>query len=240
MATATLITNTAEYRPEFRVHRGVQSGKTHYQVFCETFSEALLATGLPAVGSAYAPAPYDRARARTFTPVYEGGLGWWRVEVSYEEDSVGSWTPRPDFKITTLPDFETASESALWDLEGNNRLGESGVQLLRFATSFRVLAYQQTVPTIPAVVAAGRAVKNNAPVTLPNYLGGGTGLVVPKGQLLYAGYKPGREGDLYSVEHLVMRAESWDAKVLEFGEDLKPAAYVDRVVYDEADFSTLF
>jgi hypothetical protein len=231
-------------RPELVREMGRLRGTVYYRVTgANSFAEAYAADGLPATGD-----PFDEqhafVRAYRYAPEpLPGSGGMWRMRVEYKEDGdgAGDITPAEGLRVTTAFEQNRTTETVDADATLTHKLTHdgSGVPKIVNAITLRVVTFSTSVPDIAPLIELSDSPKvNSAPVTLPAFLGSEQTLLIPEGQLLYAGFRPYRQGEFYVVEHELMLRRDWRHHKYPVDANGEPVGgVIERLdVYETADF----
>lgn len=245
MATATARENAGAQRWELVREGGVYRGVKHYAVSgASNLAAALAADGLPATGDAF-DATLPQCRANRFTPTAEPGAhSFYFVRVDYREDSAtgGSGvTPEDGLVVTTTLEQSRTTEQVNLDV---NQLGQlthdgSGVPKIVNAVTLRVTSFSVAVPDLGPLLELSDSPKvNSLPISLPRFLGSEDTLDLDAGQVLYAGFRPYRQGEFFVVEHELLLRRDWKHRKYPVDASGEPSGGVIELfdVYEQADF----
>lgn len=213
--TATRRENATDFRPGLTREDGVLRGHVYYFVEgASSLSQALLADGLPDTGDPW-DAELTGLKASRFTPeVLPGSHGHHRVRVEYREDrpEFGEITPAEGLRVTTMLEQSRTTENVDLDITLLNALTHdgSGVPKIVNAMSLAVTDYSTDVIDVDPLVELSDPPKvNAAAITLRGWLGSEQSRAFPAGQLLYAGFRPFRQGEFFGMEHTLLLRRDW-------------------------------
>ena len=243
--TATKIENAGPQRPQLWREDGAYRGVVYYLVrSAPGFADAHAADGLPADGDPF-DAEHPDVRAYRFTPeMEEGRHGAWFMRVDYRQDGSGPYggvTPADGVRVTTLLEQSRTTETVDTDVTFSSRLTHdgSGVPKIVNAMTLRVTSFSTAVPDIAPLVELSDSPKvNDQQLQLPRFLGGPDPLIIDAGQLLYAGFKPYKQGAFYVVEHELLLRRTWKHEKYPVDANGEPSGGLieELDVYEEADF----
>jgi len=240
--TATPKRNAGEQRWEVVRERGRLRGTKWFLVReAPGFADVHGADGLPATGDPF-DAQFPLLKAARYTPFEEPGRwGVWHMRVDYLEDDDSGVTPSEGLRVTTSLEQSRTTETVDADVTLTNRLTHdgSGVPKLVNAMTLRVLTFSRALPDITPLVELSDAPKvNSTALVLPNFLGSDQPMQVQAGQLLYAGFRPTRQGEFFVIEHELMLRRSWKHIKYPVDADGLPSGGVAQELdmYESADF----